>query len=106
MASETQTCAISILANQPNAIRYTLYASRDTRHERPIMNHYSRIMTPKSRSLKPDTWPLNPDHWSIMQNKPNFRKARMNANFCFRKDYENVPASAVQENKPNQTQFP
>ena len=37
----------------------------------------------------------------IMQNKANLRKARMNANFCFTKDYENGPATGVQENKPN-----
>jgi hypothetical protein len=36
-----------------------------------------------------------------MQNKPNFRKAGMNANFCFTKDYENDPASGVRQNKPN-----
>ncbi len=39
------------------------------------------------------------------QNKPNFRKARMNLNFYSTKEYENVPLRRRGENKPNQTQF-
>ncbi|MHC4644825.1 MAG: hypothetical protein ACYTBJ_04940 [Planctomycetota bacterium] len=41
----------------------------------------------------------------FMQNKPNFRKAKMNVNFCPTKAYENENASGPRENKPNQTQF-
>jgi len=43
---------------------------------------------------------------AIMQNKPNFRKARMNLNFYSTKDYENDNTFRLPENKPNQTQFP
>jgi len=42
----------------------------------------------------------------IMQNKPNFRKARMFLNFYLTKDYENELCQKLQKNKPNQTQFP
>ena len=42
----------------------------------------------------------------IMQNKPNFRKAKMNVNFYSTKDYENVPRRRTRKNKPNQTQSP
>ncbi len=37
------------------------------------------------------------------QNKPNFRKARMNLNFYLTKDYENKSNWTLGENKPNQT---
>jgi len=36
-----------------------------------------------------------------MQNKANFRKARMNVNSFITKDYRNNDAFAVQKNKPN-----
>jgi len=39
------------------------------------------------------------------QNKPNFRKARMNVSSVLTKDYENNHAFGLRENKPNQTQF-
>ncbi len=42
---------------------------------------------------------------SFMQNKANFRKAKMNVNFYSTKDYENERLSRLRENKPNQTQF-
>ncbi len=41
----------------------------------------------------------------IMQNKPNFRKAKMNANAFSQKDYENKTTFRLEQNKPNQTQF-
>jgi len=41
----------------------------------------------------------------FMQNKPNFRKAKMKLNFYSAKDYENETAFSLRENKPNQTQF-
>jgi len=59
MPTETQT-----RANRPNAIRYTLYASRDTRDKRRAT--------------------IN------MQNKPNSRKAKMKLTFYIAKDYENI----------------
>ena len=40
----------------------------------------------------------------IMQNKPNFRKAKMNITSIVTKDYENQPLRRLPENKPNQTQ--
>jgi len=40
-----------------------------------------------------------------MQNKPNFRKAKMNISSALTKDYENETAFSLRENKPNQTQF-
>jgi hypothetical protein len=42
---------------------------------------------------------------SIMQNKPNFRKAKMNANDFSQKDYENKSRLLTRKNKPKQTQF-
>ncbi len=39
------------------------------------------------------------------QFKPNFRKAKMNANVFLTKDYENETALRPQKNKPNQSQF-
>ena len=45
----------------------------------------------------------------IMQNKPNFRKAKMNLNFYSTEDYENKSNWKLGENKPNtnpiQTQY-
>ena len=40
-----------------------------------------------------------------MQNKANFRKAKMNAKGFSQRDYENKTGFAGQENKPNQSQF-
>ena len=39
------------------------------------------------------------------QNKPNFRKAKMNVTSILTKDYENETTFRVLENKPNQSQF-
>ena len=39
------------------------------------------------------------------QFKPNFRKAKMNANVFVTKDYENETAFRPQKNKPKQSQF-
>jgi len=36
-----------------------------------------------------------------MQNKPNFRKAKMNANIFITKDYENKSNWTLGQNKPN-----
>ncbi len=36
-----------------------------------------------------------------MQNKPNFRKAKMNVNIYYTKDYQNFIPLAGQKNKPN-----
>jgi hypothetical protein len=41
----------------------------------------------------------------IMQNKPNFPRAAMFLKFYSKKDYENEPSSARQQNEPKQTQF-
>ncbi len=38
---------------------------------------------------------------SIMQNKPNFRKAKMNVNIYYTKAYNNETASGSRKNKPN-----
>ena len=55
---------------------------------------------------KPPILPSLPTNYDlIMQNKPNFRKAKMNLNFYSQKDYENKPAFGVQKNKPKQSQF-
>jgi hypothetical protein len=40
-----------------------------------------------------------------MQNKPNFRKPKMNLSLHSTKDYENEPRLQKPKNKPNQTQF-
>ncbi len=42
----------------------------------------------------------------FMQNKPNFRKAKMNVNSLITTDYENKWQRRVRKNKPNQTQSP
>jgi hypothetical protein len=41
----------------------------------------------------------------FMQNKPNFRKAKMNENVFATKDYDNESDFTLQQNKPSQTQF-
>jgi len=41
----------------------------------------------------------------IMQNKPNFQKAKMNLNLYSTKDYENESRLQKPKNKPKQTQF-
>ena len=76
MASETQTCAIGILANQPNAQKFTS-------PETPPMEKTTKSLT------------------IFMQNKANFRKAQMNVNSFITKDYRKNDAFAVQKNKPN-----
>jgi len=40
-----------------------------------------------------------------MQNKANFKKARMNVNPYITTDYENKSNWTLGENKPNQSQF-
>jgi len=45
------------------------------------------------------------DTLSYMQNKPNFRNAKMNINSYLTKAYGNIPPAEKCENKPNQTQF-
>jgi len=40
-----------------------------------------------------------------MQNKPNFRNAKMNENLFATKDYENETAFRLQKYKPKQSQF-
>ncbi len=40
-----------------------------------------------------------------MQNKPNFRKCKMNINPALVRDYGNIPPTKKCQNKPNQTQF-
>jgi hypothetical protein len=40
-----------------------------------------------------------------MQNKANFRKAKMKLNSYSTKDYENEQLCRLRQNKPNQTQF-
>jgi len=42
---------------------------------------------------------------SFMQNKPNFRNAKMKLNLFATKGYENISPIRKCENKPNQTQF-
>jgi len=37
----------------------------------------------------------------FMQNKPNFRKAKMNISPALTKDYENETAFSLRQNKPN-----
>jgi hypothetical protein len=41
-----------------------------------------------------------------MQNKPNFRKAKINPTFFYTKGYDNDTAFSLRQNKPNQTQLP
>jgi hypothetical protein len=41
----------------------------------------------------------------FMQNKPNFRNAKMNIITILTKTYENIQCSSLRQNKPNQTQF-
>jgi len=78
MATEAQTCAIGILANRPNA------------------------QESDSPSNKPPIQPSLPKNYDlIMQNKANFRKAKMNVNSFITKDYRKNDAFAVQKNKPN-----
>jgi len=50
----------------------------------------------KQTQYKPNTNPI----------KPNLLNAQMNVNKVLTKDYENKSNSTLNENKPNQTQFP
>ena len=43
---------------------------------------------------------------SFMQNKPNFRKAKMNLNFCSTKDYENKPRLRTPPKQPQSNPTP
>ena len=43
---------------------------------------------------------------AIMQNKPNFQKAKTTANSYIARSYSNIPPRPTRKNKPNQTQFP
>jgi hypothetical protein len=82
MASETQTCAIGILANRPNA-----QESDSPLHKPPIQ-------------------PIISMNYNLfMQNKANLRRAKMNTTFCVTKDYENRWQRPVRKNKPKQSQF-
>jgi len=40
----------------------------------------------------------------IMQNKPNFQNAQMNASYCFTMNCEQITMNNANKNKPNQTQ--
>ena len=40
-----------------------------------------------------------------MQNKANFRTAKINENLFATKDYENETTLRLEQNKPNQSQF-
>ena len=52
--------------------------------------------------LSPSTSVENPlQIVPFMQNKPNFRKPKMNVNLTLTKDYRKNDAFAVQKNKPN-----
>jgi len=46
------------------------------------------------------------NYQGIMQNKPNFRKAKMNVSNVITRNYTNFIPLAGYKNKPNQTQFP
>ena len=91
-----------------DAIRSTLYASKLILCRQSsafctlstVNCHLSTVLFPLhlSRSLYKSA--------PFMQNKPNFRKARMNVSSFITKDYRKNDAFAVQKNKPNQTQFP
>jgi hypothetical protein len=41
----------------------------------------------------------------FMQNKPNFKKTKMNLNSCLTKDYRNASPLQPRENKPDQSQL-
>ncbi len=59
--------------------------------------HFSSLFT-----KFPSTFVENPLQINLfMQNKPNFRKAQMNANVFITKDYENKSDWTLGENKPN-----
>ena len=40
-----------------------------------------------------------------MQNKPNFKRAKMNVNIYYTNVYENISDWTLGQNKPNQSQF-
>jgi len=108
------------MQNKPNLRRHkmyvTLYGHKD----------YKKMRVREPRKNKPNFNPskigVYPDssaacrQWSThhprtvqptikMQNKPNFRKAKMNVTFYAQRDYENLRLPGQQKNKPNQTQF-
>ena len=91
MATEAQTCAIGILANRRNAQKSTSPRTLSMSLGLATAKRFAKTSAPEDL---------------FMQNKPNFRKARMNLNFYLTKDYENELCRKFQKNKPNQTQSP
>ncbi len=74
MATQAQTCAIGIIANQRNAQKST----------GPRTLSMSLGLAAAKRFAK-----MSAQGHSFMQNKPNFQKAQMNATTVLTKDYEN-----------------
>jgi len=119
MATEAQTCAIGILTNRRNPPKSTgphsqkvleipsitlflfalvaLWLKNPFNQRNPRLKKYSscRVLGPLhlSRTLYKSTL--------FMQNKANFRKAKMNVNSFITKDYERNDIFAVPENKAN-----
>jgi hypothetical protein len=101
----------SILQNKPNFVRDTTNATlstachSDRRHacsvpkRRNLLQH-SRYL-PNSL-LRPACHAIVT---CIMQNKPNFPRAKMPLNPCPEKHYGNTSSLRPRQNKPNQSQF-
>jgi hypothetical protein len=100
MASETQTCAIGILANRRNPPKIELCSTLSLSKGLPCVTfcEAGSSLSPLhlSRTLYKSTL--------FMQNKANFRKSQMNVNPYNTKDYENKSDWTLGENKPKQTQ--
>jgi len=64
-----------------------------------MVNNYQLRTTSYANRLSSPTCQLIMT--SFMQNKPNFRKAKMNVTPALTKDYENIPPTKKCQNKPN-----
>ena len=74
-------------------------------YKAPVIRLLSSVVCPLSSALyicrEPST-----NHLLFMQNKPNFRKAKMNVNAFSQKDYENETTFRPKKTNPNKPNSP
>ncbi len=65
------------------------------------MNNLPRTMNTAPRTNRLSSLTCQSIMTSIMQNKPNFRKAQMNVSYILKRNYKNFIPLAGYKNKPN-----
>jgi len=90
MATEAQTCAIGILANRRNAQKSTGPRTLSMSLGLATAKRFTKTSAPGDL---------------FMQNKANFRNAKMSENLFTTKDYENETAFRLEQNKTKQSRF-